>query len=58
MGVPAPTTNFVGLSLTLIETQHKAALNYTYQPCQDARTLEKWLEMQLQRFAMIGINAD
>jgi hypothetical protein len=31
MGIPAPTTNFFGLSVTFIETQRKAAINDLYQ---------------------------
>jgi hypothetical protein len=31
MGVPAPTTNFVGLTVTLTETQRKVAINAPYQ---------------------------
>jgi hypothetical protein len=58
MGVPAPTTNFDGLSITLIEMQRKAAIISTYQTCQDARALEGWLEARPQRFAMVGINAN
>jgi hypothetical protein len=30
MGIPAPTTSFVGLTVTLIETQRKVATNYCY----------------------------
>jgi hypothetical protein len=30
MGVPVPTTNFDGLSLTVNETQRKAAINAPY----------------------------
>jgi hypothetical protein len=30
MGVPALTSNFDGLSVTLIETHHKAAINAPY----------------------------
>jgi hypothetical protein len=58
MGVPAPTTNFVGLSATLTKTQGKSAIYPPYQSRQAARTLEEWLEMQPQRFVMQGINAD
>jgi hypothetical protein len=52
IGIPSPTTNFAGLSVTLIETQRKVAITSTYLSCQDARTLEEWEEMQPQRFAM------
>jgi hypothetical protein len=58
MRVPAPTTNFLGLSVTLTETQRKVVINSPCQLRQDARTLEDWLEMQPQRFIMLGINAD
>jgi branched-subunit amino acid ABC-type transport system permease component len=54
MGIPAPTTNFVGLTVTLIETQRKVAINSRYQFGRDARELEA----QPQRFAMLGINTD
>jgi hypothetical protein len=30
MGVPASTTNFVGLSVTLTETQRKAAIDFKF----------------------------
>jgi hypothetical protein len=30
MGVPTPTINFVGLVVTLIETQHEAAIHSRY----------------------------
>jgi hypothetical protein len=46
MGVPVPTTNFVGLSLTLIETQRKAATNSHYHSGRDPRELEDRLEAQ------------
>jgi hypothetical protein len=58
MGVPPPVTNFDGLSVTLIETQRKAAINATYQSVQDSRKLEDWLEMPHQRFVMFGSNLD
>jgi hypothetical protein len=58
MGVPAPTTNFARLTVTLIEIQRKTAVNSYYQSGRDARELEDRLEAQLQRFAMLGINAD
>jgi hypothetical protein len=58
MGFPATTSNFASLSVTLIETQRKAAINTPYQSCQYARTREEWLEMQPHRFVMLGINAD
>jgi hypothetical protein len=57
-GVPAPTTNFVGLSVTLIQTQREATINASHQLGRDSRELEDWLEVQPQRFAMLGINAD
>jgi hypothetical protein len=58
MGVPAPITNFASLSVTLTETQREAAINSTYQTCQNARELEDRLEMQSQLFVMLGINAE
>jgi hypothetical protein len=58
MGVPALTTNFPCLSGTFIKTQRKAEISSPYQACQDARTLEEWLQMQPQRFFMHGISAD
>jgi hypothetical protein len=58
MGVPPPTTNSFGLSVILIETPCKAAINAPCLPCQDARKPEEWLDMQPQRFVMLGINAD
>jgi hypothetical protein len=35
----------------LTETPRKAAINATYQPEQDARKLEEWLEMKPQLFS-------
>jgi hypothetical protein len=58
MGVPAPTNNFVGLIVTLTETQRKATINSRYQSGRDARELEDWLKAQPQRFAILGNNAD
>jgi hypothetical protein len=45
MGVPIPTSNFVGLSVSLNETQRKATIVAPYQSRQDARMLEDRLEM-------------
>jgi hypothetical protein len=58
MGIPAPTTNFDGLTVTPSETQRKATIKSIYQTCPDARELEEWLKAQPQRFAMLRINAD
>jgi hypothetical protein len=58
MGVPAPTTTFVGLPVTLTETQRKAAIDYKFQSGRELRELEDWLEAQPQRFAMLGVTAD
>jgi hypothetical protein len=58
MGVLAPTTHFIGLTVSLTETQRKAAINSMYQTYHDARELEDCLEAQPLRFAMLGINAD
>jgi topoisomerase IA-like protein len=58
MGVSAPTTNFVGLEVTLTKTQCKAAISAPYQSRQDARKVEDLLEKQPQRFVMLGINPD
>jgi hypothetical protein len=58
MGVPAPTTSFVGLDVKLTETQRKATIHARDQKGQDAHKLEEWLEMQPQRFTMPGINPD
>jgi hypothetical protein len=58
MGVPAPATNFAGLSVTLTETHRKIAINFIYHTSRDARELEDRLEAQPQRFAMLRINAD
>jgi hypothetical protein len=55
---PAYLTNFVELSVILIETQRKAAIVTTYQSGQDARKLEQWLDMPQQRFVMLGIDLD
>jgi hypothetical protein len=58
MGIPAHTTNFVGLTVTLRETRVKAPIDSPYKSSRDARELEDWLEAQPQRFAMLGIDAD
>jgi hypothetical protein len=58
MGIPAPTTNFVGISVILTKTQRKVAINETYQYRQNTRKLEEWLEMQPRCFVMMGINPD
>jgi hypothetical protein len=58
MGIPAPTANFDGLTVTFTEMQRKAAINSPYQFDRDARELEDRLEAQPQRFAMLGINDD
>jgi hypothetical protein len=55
MGVSTP--KFVGLTVTLTETQRNAAINSTFKTCRDARVLEEWLEAQPQCFVMLGINA-
>jgi hypothetical protein len=52
-----PTTNFVGLPVTLTETQLKAAVSSPYQSSKTARELEDWLEAQPQRFLLLGITA-
>jgi hypothetical protein len=46
MGVLAHATNFVGLSVTLIETHRKAAINFNLQSGREPRELEDWLEGQ------------
>jgi hypothetical protein len=58
IGVPAPTINFGGTSVTSTKTQRKAAINAPYQSRQDPRKLEDLLEMQPQHFIMLGINPD
>jgi hypothetical protein len=45
MGVPATTTNFVGLEVTLNETQGKAVYDDPYLSEQDKRKLEDLLEV-------------
>jgi hypothetical protein len=46
VGVPAPTTNFVGLFVTLIQTQREATINARHQLLgRDSRKLEDWLEV-------------
>jgi hypothetical protein len=40
MGVPAPKTNFVGLSITLTETQRKVAIDFPFQSGREPRDLE------------------
>jgi hypothetical protein len=58
MGAPVPTTNFVGLPVTLTETQRKAAINSKFQSCREPRELEDWLEAQPQRLVLLGITSD
>jgi ADP-ribose pyrophosphatase YjhB (NUDIX family) len=58
VGTPMPTTNLVGLPVTLMETQRKAAINSPYKSGENARDLEDWLEAQPQRFLLLGITAD
>jgi hypothetical protein len=53
-----PTTNLVGLFVTLKETQRKAATNSPFQSGENARDLEDWLEAQPQRLLLLGITAD
>jgi hypothetical protein len=53
-----PTTNLVGLHVTLTETKRKAAVNSPFQYGKDARELEDWLEAQPQGFLLLGITAD
>jgi hypothetical protein len=43
-------TDFVGLTVTLTETQRKAAIMSPLQCGIEARQLEDWLETQQQRF--------
>jgi hypothetical protein len=56
-GVPAPTSNFACLEVTLTTTKRKAAINAPYQSRHDARKHDDYSEMQPQRFVMLGINA-
>jgi hypothetical protein len=58
MGVPAPTISFAVLSVTLNETQRKAAINSLFQSGREPRELERLLKEQPQRFAMLGISVD
>jgi ADP-ribose pyrophosphatase YjhB (NUDIX family) len=41
VGTPMPTRNLAGLSVTLTETQRKAAVNSPYQPGSNARGLKR-----------------
>jgi hypothetical protein len=50
MGAPIPTTNIVGLLVTLTKTQRKAAINSKFESGREPRELEGWLEAQPQRF--------
>jgi hypothetical protein len=56
--VPAPTTNFACLPVTLIETQRKAAINFKFQSGRGPRELEDSLEAEPQRFVMLKNTAD
>jgi hypothetical protein len=53
-----PTTNLVGLPVTLTETQSKAAVNSPLHSGKNARELKDWLEAQPQRFLLLGITGD
>jgi hypothetical protein len=57
VGMPMPTSNIVGLPVTLTETQRKAAINSPFQSCDKPRNLEDWLEAQPKRFLLLGITA-
>jgi hypothetical protein len=57
MGLPAPTTKFTSLEVTLTETRRRAAIDAPYHSRQCARKLEGWLEMQHPRFVMREFNA-
>jgi hypothetical protein len=57
MGVPAPTSKLVGLSVTLIETQRKAPINAPYQSSKDAHMLEDW-HVCNDATSTLRINAD
>jgi 8-oxo-dGTP pyrophosphatase MutT (NUDIX family) len=58
VGMPMPTRNLVGLTVTLTETQRKAAINSPLQNGRVANDQEDWLEAQPQRLLMLGITAD
>jgi hypothetical protein len=59
MGAPVPTTNFASRPGTLTtETQRKAAINSKFQFGREPHELQDWLEAQLQRFVLLGINAN
>jgi hypothetical protein len=58
MGDLVPTTNFASLPVTLTETQRKAAINSPMQPGRFPRELEDMLEVQPQRFVLLGITVD
>jgi ADP-ribose pyrophosphatase YjhB (NUDIX family) len=58
VGMPIPTTNLVGLLVTLTETKRKATANLPFQYGADARDLEDWFEAQPRRFLLLGITAD
>jgi hypothetical protein len=58
VGSPMPTTNLVGLPVTLTETQRKASINSPFQSGENARNLEDWLEAHPQRFLLLGITDD
>jgi hypothetical protein len=58
MRMPMPSQNLARLPVTLTETQRKAAINSPLQTGRIANGLENWLEVQPQRFLMLGITAD
>jgi hypothetical protein len=44
------------MSETLTKTQRKAAIKAPYRFGLESRKLEEWVEMQPQRFIILGIN--
>jgi hypothetical protein len=58
MGVAAATTNFVGLTVTLFETQRKAAINAPTIKTVPHVSLKTCSRRNVNAFAMLGINAN
>jgi hypothetical protein len=58
MRVLVHTTDLDGVAVALTNTQPKAAIIAPYHSDQDARKLQDRLEMQPQRFVILGINVD
>jgi hypothetical protein len=58
MGTQVPMTTLVVHPFILTGTERKAATNSKFQSGREPRELEDWLEVQPQRFVLLGITFD